>query len=231
MRNALLLGLTLIALHTPGQAQDVRWYQIEALFFRNLSPAAQFEEQWPTSVGLTLPATSYEMPAPGAGAPGRLTPYQGNGLQAPAGTDSGPAPALDYVPVAAGGGELAGALGALNRSGSFRVIDYRIWRQALKADARPLYLHIAAGDHAGDDVELEGYIGFSLKRYLHIESDLWWVDLGHPAAADDTPTAAGPMRVAHLRENRRMRSAETHYLDHPLIGMLIRITPADGPGD
>jgi len=229
MRKALLLGLTLITLHAPGRAQEIRWYQIEVLFFRNLANAAQFEEQWPTTVGLKIPASSYEMPGrDGAGA-GRLEPYQGVSLQTAASGGSGAPPALDYAAAAAGSGALTSARARLNSSSNYRVIDYRSWRQALKSDARPLYLHVTAGNRVGDTAELEGYLGLSLKRYLHLDADLWWVDLGDaPAAADDA--GAGTQRVAHLQENRRMRSAETHYLDHPLIGMLIHISPASGPG-
>ena len=32
-----------------------------------------------------------------------------------------------------------------------------------------------------------------------------------------------------LRESRRMRSREVHYLDHPAFGMLVRVVPADVP--
>ena len=33
------------------------------------------------------------------------------------------------------------------------------------------------------------------------------------------------IRVVTLRQTRRMRSMETHYIDHPSIGILIRIEP------
>ncbi len=32
-------------------------------------------------------------------------------------------------------------------------------------------------------------------------------------------------RTVVMRENRRMRSGEVHYLDHPLFGLLIKVTP------
>lgn len=38
-----------------------------------------------------------------------------------------------------------------------------------------------------------------------------------------------PNRIATLKQSRRMRSSELHYLDHPLMGLLIIITPYQRP--
>ncbi len=37
--------------------------------------------------------------------------------------------------------------------------------------------------------------------------------------------AQAPYRVYFMHQSRRMRSGELHYLDHPLFGMLIKVTP------
>lgn len=37
--------------------------------------------------------------------------------------------------------------------------------------------------------------------------------------------AQAPYRVYFMHQSRRMRSNELHYLDHPLFGMLIKVTP------
>lgn len=36
-------------------------------------------------------------------------------------------------------------------------------------------------------------------------------------------------RIAQLKQERRMRSSELHYIDHPLFGIVIQITPYDPP--
>jgi hypothetical protein len=36
-------------------------------------------------------------------------------------------------------------------------------------------------------------------------------------------------RVVSMRQHRKMRSSELHYLDHPLLGLLIQITPYEPP--
>jgi hypothetical protein len=50
-----------------------------------------------------------------------------------------------------------------------------------------------------------------------------------PALMDTTPTlipeAYAPTRVIQIKQSRRMRSNETHYIDHPQIGMIVRLTP------
>ncbi len=37
--------------------------------------------------------------------------------------------------------------------------------------------------------------------------------------------AQAPYRVYFMHQSRRMRSSETHYLDHPVFGMVIRVVP------
>lgn len=249
MRHLFLFGLVYAALQSTALAQDQRWYQIELLFFRNLSAASQFEEQWPTSIKLTLPALSYEIPDSSGADSGQvqhLQVYEAAAMEvgdwggpprttAAVGSNaSGPSPTLEYVGVAPGSGDLANARARLNQRRDFRVLGYQVWRQRLKSDARPLVFHVEAGDVYGTQAELEGTISISLKHYLHVDADLWWADYGDGAppgqAVPEGTTQGGSMRVAHLKEDRRMRSAQTHYLDHPLIGALIRITPASGPG-
>lgn len=67
--------------------------------------------------------------------------------------------------------------------------------------------------------ELQGVLRFHLSRYLHVEPQLWFGN-------DITPE----QRVwVKIDQNRRMRSEELHYLDHPLFGLLVRITPWKHP--
>ena len=63
--------------------------------------------------------------------------------------------------------------------------------------------------------------------YLHVDTELWWreIEPGSASAQDDSPTTG---RVAYLNEKRRLRSGEVHYLDHPLIGVMLRISPVGG---
>lgn len=40
-----------------------------------------------------------------------------------------------------------------------------------------------------------------------------------------------PSRIATMTQQRRMRSRELHYLDHPLFGLLIEVTPYEHPNE
>lgn len=49
-----------------------------------------------------------------------------------------------------------------------------------------------------------------------------------PAARDQEQSPVWPWRHSiALRAERRMRSGETHYIDHPLLGVIIRLEPLD----
>ncbi|WP_024460331.1 CsiV family protein [Marinimicrobium sp. LS-A18] len=40
-----------------------------------------------------------------------------------------------------------------------------------------------------------------------------------------------PRRIVTLNQQRRMRSEELHYLDHPIVGLMIRVTPYERPDE
>lgn len=67
--------------------------------------------------------------------------------------------------------------------------------------------------------ELQGALRFHLSRYLHLEPLLWY----------GSDTESGQRIWVKINQNRRMRSEELHYLDHPLFGLLVRITPWKHP--
>ncbi|MEE4248965.1 MAG: CsiV family protein [Alcanivoracaceae bacterium] len=67
--------------------------------------------------------------------------------------------------------------------------------------------------------ELQGALRFHLSRYLHIEPLLWY----------GSDSSDGQRIWGKIDQKRRMRSEELHYLDHPLFGLLVRITPWQHP--
>ena len=97
---------------------------------------------------------------------------------------------------------------------------------------------------------LDGYIKIILTRYLHADVDLAYTTglplsdqsiLTNPATnaattssnPSTTPSATPEISLTqpviyHLVESRRMRSKELHYLDHPVLGVLLLITPYEG---
>jgi len=111
--------------------------------------------------------------------------------------------------------------------------------QTLEAMELQLMEQKTLGVHRGL-YELEGKITIALSRYLHTYTDLV---LRRPRlSADAVPsnaatdrylaTRAADLRILNnhsLREHRRMRSKNLHYLDSPEFSLLILITPYDPP--
>ena len=90
--------------------------------------------------------------------------------------------------------------------------------------------------------ELEGKITVALARYLHLYTDLVLrrprqsIDPVLESSVQERPLAnyTTDTRILNnhiLREHRRMRSKNLHYLDNPEFGMLVLITPYEVPED
>jgi hypothetical protein len=77
--------------------------------------------------------------------------------------------------------------------------------------------------------EVDGTVTLTLARFLHLQTDL----LYRRATNEDLPgdhvrTVEGRLFAeSHVSERRRMRSGETHYLDHPMMGVIVQVTPID----
>lgn len=75
--------------------------------------------------------------------------------------------------------------------------------------------------------ELDGTVKVVLGRYLHVYTDLVY---RQPASVDSTPDASGHSPILAdfaVKTHRKMRSKELHYLDHPLLGILVEIRPVE----
>lgn len=110
-----------------------------------------------------------------------------------------------------------------------------------------------AGDNIGPPNPLfVGTVTLSVERYLHLAADLFyrqpvtqhlaipisdldlWYDRPYPTLKEPQGPAYQlkswqAMRGFQLKESRRMRSREIHYLDHPFMGLVVVITPVELP--
>lgn len=109
-------------------------------------------------------------------------------------------------------------LNKLMRSRGYRVLAHVGWLQPGQSLKRAIPVHIYSGmdpqnsRQPVDTPTLEGTVTVALGRYLHIYSDL--IYRPQPGASS-----------YRIDTNRRMRSRELHYVDHPLVGMLVLATP------
>lgn len=98
----------------------------------------------------------------------------------------------------------------------YEVIAAGSWHQPVPPREAPQPLLLQVGAMATERVyPLEGLIGVTLGRYVHFRALLRF--------------RLQDGRTALLSEQRRMRTDEPHYLDHPALGILVRVDPLTPP--
>ncbi|MCY4013282.1 MAG: CsiV family protein [Gammaproteobacteria bacterium] len=106
----------------------------------------------------------------------------------------------------------------INRLGRrFDILAAGSWHQALPPRDQPQPLLFQAGQGDGrKPFDVEGWLAVTVQRFVHFEVRLW-------VRLDDAAFAL-------VSESRRLRSGEVHYLDHPVLGVIVRVGPVDVPG-
>lgn len=114
------------------------------------------------------------------------------------------------------GSDLASVAAALQSDPRYRLLSHRRWVQT--ADNRPASSPVLLRT---ENREIDGYVRFYMSRFLHVEVNLAFQP--QAAALGGVDPAPTPYR---LSEQRRVRSQELHYFDHPKFGALVRVIPA-----
>lgn len=109
----------------------------------------------------------------------------------------------------------------LEKDGQYRVLAYLRWVQTVdaKSIAKPMRVMSATPG------ELEGTIRFFMSRHLHLDVNLALRET--VAASGSEPTAT----VYQMNEQRKIKTQETHYFDHPRLGVLVRVMPVEKDKD
>ncbi|MGM0553318.1 MAG: CsiV family protein [Pseudomonadota bacterium] len=135
----------------------------------------------------------------------------------------------------------------LEESGAGRVIARLAWEQIGRDHRSAPWLRIREGQRlgprdlllresvlrptplpqAGDRRELEGRLRIWVGHFLHLETDLvYHVD------PDVDPSGSETSRGVVVRGHQRMNSGdELFYLDHPVVGIIARVTRLDEEDD
>ena len=138
----------------------------------------------------------------------------------------------------------------LERSGRYQVLKHLAWKQPVveRKDALPIIIN-AGRDYSsafpermfrqvefndsnfttGQDQdnqlhELEGTITIAISRYIHLYTDLVF---RMPQLSTESLSRDQVLADFGIKSHRRMRSRELHYVDHPLVGILIEATPIE----
>jgi hypothetical protein len=79
---------------------------------------------------------------------------------------------------------------------------------------------VTSGEDGRSEIRaLSGSVALEMGRFLHVDADLRYVS-----------AESGQPRIYPLRERRRVRRGELHYLDSPRIGLLARVVRIDDDG-
>ena len=135
---------------------------------------------------------------------------------------------------------------SINRRRHLRPLLHQRWLQPVPERDNPVAVAIAtpnterAPPTLNGFAKVEGFIEVTVSRYLHFAPTLWYhadnlgMDpLPFPVSArraqNGSTADAASAPYMELRESRRMRSTDLHYLDHPKIGVIVRIDPVEIP--
>jgi len=205
--NPRLLLLCMIVLLSATNVAHARTYLVEMVIFAR--SAGLGAEHWSSNPGFPAIGNAVELGAPGSGRFARL-----------------PASRMELNNIAA----------TLKRKAGYQVLAHTGWVQPGLSAGKAIKVRIGAGPMMSVDVadtasgtsatefgpqtttgtrqvqQLQGTIKVSLAHYLHLTADLLY------SAGRNGP------RV-RMKQSRRMRSQEIHYLDGPVLGIIVLMTP------
>ncbi len=117
-------------------------------------------------------------------------------------------------------GTLDGTWKRLSQSAQYHVLARKTWRQRAPKNGGTIRIPVSS-QPASINAYLTGNLYLTFSRYIHLDTDL---SLHHGVQNSDISTAPTDYhRVSKVRLERKMRSNENHYIDHPLLGIVINI--------
>jgi len=245
-----LLIAALLVFAVAARADDPEWYQIDVIVFANTDTSGAASETWPANPGTADLSKAVE-PVPvnarpdGSGpVPYQLLPETQDKLDGvynaisrsrlyrPLLHLSWRQPVLDNeqaVPVHIHGGTQYPApspSASVPAAGDSAPTDAAApsFGDGTGADAAATMTPSRIPAAPTSIPEIDGTITVSRARYLHL-----WADLTYTTriATADNPTPT--LQRFRMKQHRRMRSGEIHYLDHPMFGVVVLATPYEPP--
>lgn len=115
--------------------------------------------------------------------------------------------------------EFSSVMSTLRGDSHYRVLLHKHWVQPAESKGTGAPVSLATPDK-----ELNGGIKFYLSRFLHVELNVAYQPQSGPIGSAAAPTDSAPTYI--INEQRRVKSNEMNYFDHPKFGVLVRVTPA-----
>lgn len=228
--NRILKGL-LLSLFLSTQAQAGQDYKVEMIIFAQTDDTAFFSEHWPLESGLKGGKDTVKEKKTG-----------------------------EFRQLASNAFTLAGAERLLAASPRYEILTHIAWQQPGLEESKALSMPVSGGkdyrtahperlesrwevNDLGEIVEvpgpetlneLDGSVTLVLGRFLHIYTDLIYRKPVIVERLDEETQEVSETRTLFdipIQSHRRMRSRELHYIDHPLAGILIEVTPIESGKD
>lgn len=124
----------------------------------------------------------------------------------------------------------------LKTTSRYKILVQKSWRQTgLDAEsAVDIHIDSTSGTVNGTPgyeyrSSIEGTIKVILGRYLHMYFDMIYRKPGNNTVYKDNAVRINNnvYEVYRIKSHRRMRSNELHYIDHPLVGILVMAQPVE----
>lgn len=236
-----LFVLTLALFSLSLEAADLRYYDVEVIIFEHLQSDNRNAEQWPKQMEREIPETLVEI---GGEWPGErpdnidpalsFTPLPKSQWRLMAEAEK-----IDSSKSRRLLSHVGWVLPGLAQEQAISVHFNQPIMANQPIDEIDSLAVPAANQPVLDSGTLDALIRVSLARYLRVEADLLFT-LDKPAIEEnslltdseseseiESELEANPApRYFHVQQlRRRIRSTELHYLDHPVLGMLIMFTP------
>jgi hypothetical protein len=117
--------------------------------------------------------------------------------------------------------KLSETIELLNADKNYRVLAHKRWVQ--RVDTKSSTIPVRIKSDKGLEQELDGTIKFYLTRFLRLDLNLLFRDISGATFLGQPEVFLTP--VYRIDDQRRMRSNEVNYIDHPKFGALVRVSP------
>ena len=209
-RSLVLAAIVATAFALPAGAAE-RWFTVEIIVFEDLRSDNLHAEHWPPDPGEPSLVNAIEL------------------THLPEDASDGGVHAYRLMKLS--NLTLGEVRNRLRRSAYYRPLVHAGWRLPglPRSAARPVHVgrslddsevRAAEGVGAGRS-SVHGTVTVSLARFLQVDVDLLY---HRPASSEAVAPNSTPTRFRLVSE-RRMRSGELHYVDHPLFGVLVLLAP------
>jgi hypothetical protein len=119
---------------------------------------------------------------------------------------------------------LGGVNNVLKLSSGYRPVHHVAWQQPELTKSRAIKVHIK-----NPEAKINGTVNLRGGHLLHLDLDIsYFIDLFTESVTsfteEDSEEVVMSGTYAQMKETRRIKLNELHYFDHPLFGVLMRVT-------